>query len=195
MALVCTTAPIDKAVSVGDLKEWARIDSDNIEQNVMLGGLIDLATSWIGNFTGRTIMECAWTWTFDGFTSTRQIVHLPLPPVVSVTSVEYKQESDGAYTVFSDYDADTLSLPGRLYPSYQKTWPTHRPVLDAIRVTFKAGHADRANVPQEIKTAILMLATYLYENPDEGPGNSQESRGIPALVKQVLGPVTFLEVY
>ena len=65
------------------------------------------------------------------------------------------------------YIVDTASEPGRIAEGYQSSWPSTRPVIDAVTVTFVAGYGTAATVPKRIKQAIMMLATDLYENKGE----------------------------
>tara|TARA_B000000460_G_scaffold206736_1_gene153849 strand:- start:10 stop:552 length:543 start_codon:yes stop_codon:yes gene_type:complete len=180
---------------VGSLKKWARIDADNDEQNALLSDLITLSSQWISTYTGKAVMESTYTWRIDGFRSSDSVLLLPNPPTTSVSSVRYKQQSDGALTAFTDFETDLESHPARIYPAYGYTWPLTRRTPNAVEVVYVSGYEDRSDLPRELRMGILMLATYLYENPDEGSGNFQESRGMPTLLKQILGPQTLLEVY
>ena len=99
---------------------------------------------------------------------------IPLPPLISVTSIKYFDQSDveqtwdsAEYVVDTDQDNQGLVYPGRNY-----SWPAARDFFKAVHIEYQAGYADSAaspvdeadNVPQEFKQAILLLIGHMYEN-------------------------------
>ncbi len=69
----------------------------------------------------------------------------------------------------SSYFVDTKSEPARIFLAYGQSWPTStlRPA-NGICVTFIAGYGDAAaNVPENIKQAMLLLIGHLYEHRED----------------------------
>ena len=99
---------------------------------------------------------------------------VPKPVLQSVTYIKYTDEAGTLNTWGSgNYDVDTDSYQGRIYPVYNGQWPTDvRYHPKAINIRFVSGYADSGaspvdvadNVPVTIKQAILLLVGHLYEN-------------------------------
>jgi uncharacterized phiE125 gp8 family phage protein len=59
--------------------------------------------------------------------------------------------------------------------------------LNAVQIRFVAGYGDPANVPDEIKQAILMMVADLYEHRgEEVIGNEVQDRAESLLSKERL---------
>jgi uncharacterized phiE125 gp8 family phage protein len=65
---------------------------------------------------------------------------------------------------------DAFSEPGLICFAYGKSWPATYPETNAVRIRFVAGYGAAADVPCEIKHAILLKVADLYEyrGGDEG---------------------------
>jgi hypothetical protein len=71
----------------------------------------------------------------------RWSLELPKSPLLSVTSVQYVDGSGALQTLDpSQYLVDTATKPGRVTPAFGLAWPVARRQMDAVRVTFVAGH-------------------------------------------------------
>lgn len=92
---------------------------------------------------------------------------LPCPPVQAVTSIAYV-DADGASQTLdaSKYTLiDNGAWKSEIAPAYGQVWPTTRDVEAAVTVTWTAGYGDAAaDVPEDIKSAGLLLVADLYEN-------------------------------
>ena len=53
---------------------------------------------------------------------------------------------------------------GRLVPAYGKTWPATRLQIAAVNITFTAGWPSADQVPQLIRSWLLLRIGALYEN-------------------------------
>ncbi len=63
----------------------------------------------------------------------------------------------------SQYRVDRDSTPGVIRTLYNGSWPSHLLDYNAVSVTWWAGRASAANVPQGVKNAILWLVGLWYE--------------------------------
>lgn len=123
------------------------------------------------NFTNRAFVETTFAWRFDRFMSDDEELTLPIGPAISVESVGYVDLNGDAQT-FTDFAFLATDNGGRLAPATDKVWPDVRGSLGDVTITFKAGYAPtndsppdyRANVPQDIKNAILLAVGHMYEN-------------------------------
>jgi len=108
----------------------------------------------------------------QGAVMTLQLLSTELSGVVGTdTEVTTDTAADGTETTFSsdNYTVDTDSEPGRVVLGYEKVWPTATLHHDEypIEITYVAGYANAAAVPQSIKTAMLFIIERLYDRPPE----------------------------
>lgn len=101
---------------------------------------------------------------YTAFPGDGKVLRLRSTPIQTVT-VSYTDEA-GTATPFTDFDL--VRLPGNrygLYPKPGKTWPDSDKVhAQGITVTVSAGYTSEANVPKNIKLAILLMTGLFYEN-------------------------------
>jgi len=100
----------------------------------------------------------------------------------------YDTDDTEATFAASNYFVDTKSEPGRVALNYSAAWPstTLRPV-NGVCVIFVAGYGDAAaNVPQYIKSAILLLIGHWYENREGAAIPSAIPKEIPFGVEALL---------
>lgn len=95
------------------------------------------------------------------------IIHLPRPPLQSVTSIVYYDTDDTEATFAStNYHVDTNSEPGRIILNDGQSWASSdlRPA-HAIRVRYVAGYGSAAtSIPQAILHGLYFLVGHFYEN-------------------------------
>lgn len=144
------TAPTSEPLSLLELKDWIREDLD--EQDALLSELITDARAIAENYLRRAIPQQTLALHMDMFP---EVIKVPRPPLVSVTSIEYV-DADGATQTLSSslYRVDADSDPGRITPSWDNSWPTTRYVTGAVTVTYVAGYA---SCPTPIKRAIARI--------------------------------------
>lgn len=181
MSLQLLTPPEAEPVTVDEMKKQLNLDHD--EDDVYLGQLILAARRYAETCLNRQLVSATWVKRFDRFPC--YTIHVPLPPLVSVTTLKYIDTGGTLQTLVADtdYQVDVRGEPGRICPAYQKQWPSTRDVMNAVELTFVAGYGEPDDVPEEIRTGIKLLATTLYEN-----------RGLTAEQAMQISPVvgTFL---
>ena len=92
------------------------------------------------------------------------VIDIPLPPLQSVTSVNYYDFNGLLQTVPALTYNVSLGTPGRIQPAYSKVWPISRPTIDCVQITFVAGQGGaEGNVSPNVQTAIKMLVAAWYE--------------------------------
>lgn len=100
-------------------------------------------------------------------------IQLPALPVHSVTHISYIDD-DGAEQLLDEqvyeFDDDPQAPAVRL--GWQKQWPSTRPVVNAVRVRFRAGYTsgdspDPAPLPAPLRHAMLLMIGHWYENREE----------------------------
>lgn len=132
--------------------------------------LIKSAREYAQEYQHRAIGSQVWDLVLDDFPSHKDYVEIPLPPLVSVTSVKYI-DSAGTSATFtassSGYYVDADSEPGRIFLAYGNTWPSFTAYpKNAVRILFTAGYTS-TTLPIKTRQAMLMYAGLLYKYRDE----------------------------
>ena len=136
-------------------------------EDELIHRLIGAATQDAELYQGRAYITRTLRLNLDRFPAAGGPIYLPFPPVQQVLSVEYTDAAGQQHTLpATDYVADLAAAPARLVPAPGKGWPltSLRPVA-GVTVTYVAGYGeDPQDVPENIRSAILLLVGHLYEH-------------------------------
>ena len=156
-------------------------------QDALLNRLITTARIQAEQETGRAFMTQTKTryldkWPYENY------IRIPYPPLQSAI-VTYKLESDTTYAnTLSTIDTDIVSEPGRLVLQPNESWPSGTLYTDRpIKIVYVCGYGLAADVPEEIKSAILLKIYDLYENRGEvvlGVSVSKIADTVDSLLRQ-----------
>ena len=156
MGLTQTTAPAALPVSVGEAKQHSRV-SYTQEDNVV-ERMIEAATTYCQDCTGRAFMRATYTQTQNNFTSP---ITIQRPPLSSVTSVTYIDTAGSVQTLAaSSYTVVIDVEPGYIIEAFQNSWPATRDVHNAVSVLYLAGYDNVESIPSGYKQAILLLVDH-----------------------------------
>jgi len=165
MALTLVTPPAADPVSVADIKAHLKIDG-SLEDPMLLRYLQAAMAHLEGRdgWLNRAFISQTWDWTLDAFPCGALAV--PLPPLRSVTSIEYIDTNGLGQTLSpTAYSVDTKSEPGWITPAYGTTFPSALPVYNSVTVRFVAGYGDGpSSVPAPIRLALLGMVGDTYEH-------------------------------
>lgn len=160
---IVSTAPTVEPITVDDVKEFARIDG-NVE-DTLIEGFISAVREATELYLGRALIQQTIVMIMDWWPS--RCVELPQPPLISISSVVTRDEDDAATTYSSDnYYAVVESIPGQLVLKQGVSAPsvTDRDI-GAYKITYLAGYGEYStDVPQQIKEAMKLWVTEVYEN-------------------------------
>lgn len=172
MSLRLITAPTVEPVSVETAKLFLRVDDTS--DDALITSLIKAAREKGEELSRRAFITQTWEMTMDEWPHELEM-DLLRPPLQSVTSVKYIDLDDVEHTVDSStYYAVTKREPGELVFKSLESTSLRRE--GAITVRYVAGYGDAAShVPERIKSAILSLVAYWYEN--------RESQSVPNDIK------------
>jgi uncharacterized phiE125 gp8 family phage protein len=148
------------------VRSWSAKDEDYLVKRVKA------ATAIAEGETNRRLVEQSWKLTLNAFPSVapdgsvRHAIRLPYPPLISVESVKYLDAAGVLQTLVPnvDYLVRAAETPGEIVPAYGKCWPSTRCIEDAVRVEFTCGYGAAADVPELLKSGILLLVGTLYAN-------------------------------
>ncbi len=181
MGLTLSSAPSVEPVATSEAKSQIRVDTS--DDDTLIGNYITASREHGEQMTRRAFITQTWVWKMDQFPA-NGVLYVPLPPLQSVTSVQYI-DANGATQTWStdDYDVDTSSQPGRIVPVYNNSFPTTRNDTNAVTVTFVAGYGDAgSDVPEQLRVAMMQLVGHWYENREEVIVGSSVSR-LPNVVE------------
>lgn len=186
MTLKLITAPATEPVTASEAKSHLRVDTT--ADDTLIGTLITAARQHVENHLRRALITQTWELVMDAFPA-GDVIRLPRPPLVSVTSIKYTDE-DGNESTFSSaaYVVDTDSTKGRVVLKSGETWPSDTlAAANGVRVRYVAGYGEASAVPRPIRQAILLLIGTLYENREsvlvaQGVTVAQLPFGVEALL-------------
>lgn len=180
LKLKLVTKPVLEPVTLDETKDHLRLELSDGSEDALVARLIVAARRRAENFLWRAIMTQTWDFFLDEFPAGDDFtILLPLPPLQSVTTVKYIDTDGATQTVpTAEWKTDAVSEPARLVPAFDKTWPSTRDEINAVEIRFVAGYADIGEVPEEIKTAMKMMAGTWYENR-ESEQEGAELQAIP----------------
>lgn len=161
------TAPVQEPVALSDVKARLRITVDDSDDDLTL--LLAECRAALEAESGRAFCSQTWSLYLDTFPPDGVIV-IPRPPLQSVTWVKY-YDTDGVQQTLdsANYYVATGGEPGRVRRGYNIIWPItqyYRP--EAVEVRFVAGVSNPANLPPQVRGAILTTVADRFDHPD-GP--------------------------
>jgi uncharacterized phiE125 gp8 family phage protein len=161
MGLTLITAPAQEPVTVEEAKAHLRETSNDSDE--LIRSLIIAARQYVEKRTARQLVTATWELSLDEL---QNQVELPLPPLVSITSVKYTN-ADGVVTTVATtvYEITSGLEPGFLRLAYNQIWPTdYLSFSDVWKIRYVAGYGAASVVPEAIKAAIKLYVAHLYEN-------------------------------
>jgi uncharacterized phiE125 gp8 family phage protein len=158
--------PTSALLSLQEAKEYLRVDH-NLEDALILGA-IDAAQAYLEGPTGilgRTLLEQTWTGRIDPWSEVGPTLEIPLPPLISIGEVRFIDGAGGSQVwAASDYRIQRFGdQPARLLPPFGGGWPSAGD-FGIAEIDFTAGYGGPELLPDNIRTAALMIVADLYDN-------------------------------
>jgi uncharacterized phiE125 gp8 family phage protein len=147
-------------VSLDEVKDHLRVITD--DDDFLIAQLILAASSWAEMFQRRLFITRAVTMYLDSFPDE---IRPDWSPLVSVNTIKYV-DPDGVTQLLAaaNYRVDTETAPGRIRPAYGQSWPETRDITNAVVIEYAAGYGEAADVPGDIKSALMLLVGHWYQN-------------------------------
>jgi uncharacterized phiE125 gp8 family phage protein len=169
--------PAALAVSMADARIAARANGTDLDSEIEIQ--VRAITEQAEHCMQRSIINRTYRETLDRFPSA---IRLPMPPVVSVTSVKYL-DIDGVERTLdpADYIVDSVSEPGYIVPAYGVTWPDTYCQINAVNVVVVCGYGTSdASTPDAVKGYIL-AKVWEHFAPAGTPKSEYLDRGLDSL--------------
>lgn len=183
MPLQQITAPGLEPVTLADMRNYLRLDSDITQDDTLVSLLIATARRYAESWCTRSFITQQWRLVLDSFPGPAQTgvpwgrpygipahaILLERAPVQSVDSITYTA-MDGTETVMpaTDWVVDLSGPLARVTPRFGKIWPVPLPQIGAVKVAYTAGYgATPDTVPEGIRQWIMLRVATIYENREE----------------------------
>jgi uncharacterized phiE125 gp8 family phage protein len=153
----------DQPVTTAEMKLHMREDLSDTDNNSLIDSYISAAVDWVESFTGLPLTSATYAYYLEEFPTDGSDIILPRCPVVTLTQIAYI-DAAGTSQVLSAANYDVQNKTGRIRPAYGQSWPTTQSVLDAVTISFTAGHGSANAVPNVLKLAVKMLVAHWYEH-------------------------------
>jgi len=159
--LQVTTAPAAQAVSDAEAVAHAKIDSDAATaDSSLITSLALTSIKWVEGYCNRALVTQTATLELDSWEFVEPFF-LPLPPFGALTTLKTFADDDTATTVASGNYRIVGDDPARIV-QVGDGWTLERDEK-AVELIFTCGYGAASTVPEDIKTAIRILFTDLYE--------------------------------
>ena len=173
MIITTTTAPAVEPVSLSEAKLHLKLATTEAEaaaytvEDAWLTRNLAAARTQAEQETGRRFITQTLTYYLNRWPDERYI-KVPYPPLQSAI-VTYRLTDDDDYDeTLSTADTDIVSEPGRIILQPSESWPSGTLYTDKpIKIVFICGYGLAVAVPENIKSAILLKISDLYENRGE----------------------------
>ncbi len=186
MKIELVTPSDSRIISLDDVKKNINVDTADDDAKILR--LIQAAEAYLDGrdgVIGRSFRPTVWKAFIPAF---KDCIELPLPPTLSVISIEYYDDNDTLQTLASSFYRviEGGSTGDKIIPEESTTYPNTNTRPDAVQITFQAGYQDAESPENEavietVRLAVSMLVKSWYDN--EG------SQDIPELVKSLIAPI------
>jgi uncharacterized phiE125 gp8 family phage protein len=158
--------PAVEPVTLAEAKAHLRVDIS--DDDSYIASLVKAAREWIEGYLDMTVMQTKYRMRLDAFPAE---IQFPKPPMLAsgtntAVAVTYVASSLGntATLSASSFRIDRDSLPGKAYPLYGGSWPSHLSDQNSVTVEWWGGYGDTpSSAPQKIRHALLMIVHHWYE--------------------------------
>lgn len=170
------------AVTTAEVKEHIRV-THSLEDSV-LAIYIKAAQRYVENYCNICLIGGTVTQTFYG--KFPDYLSLSVGNVSTVTSMKYN--ITGIVADLDDVDSDNYAVDinfnrARIYPVNDGF-----PSATQYRVVYTCGWADAASVPSDVKEAIMLLVSDMYENRQD------TVKQLPTAAQMILAPYKCIQM-
>lgn len=177
------TGPTTEPITLAEAKRQLFLAESDTSQDAELVNRIQAAREQWEHDTDTVTLTQALSVNLERFCERE--IHLPGRPIQSVTHVKYYDQNNTLQTLSTSYYS--LNAQEReIELAWNAVWPVTAIRWDAITVTYVAGNATLAAVPQIAKQAMLLLITY-YQYGNRGDNDRpNDLRAYEALVRRFM---------
>jgi len=153
------------ALTLAQAKLHLRVD--NSDDDALITSIVSAATDYVERRSNRSLCARVWNAEADRFPTAGREMVIAKSPFVSVQTLSYVTTNAATITLVqdTDYRVTVANDIGRIrLPLGATQWAATAAIPDAVRVTFTAGYATQALIPQGLVQAVRLMLGHLYEN-------------------------------
>jgi len=165
METTLKTAPAVEPITLYEAKRHIRVDIDNVDHDDYLETLIPTSRQRVEDITWRKLITQTWYGYLQDWPS-GDYIELPFGSLQSVTTIKYTDD-DGDQSTWdsAEYIVGTDYMKGRVTLADGEVWPNDNLYpSNPIQIEFVCGYGLAVAVPAQIKHAIKMILSEIYEN-------------------------------
>ena len=184
-----TVEPATEPVTLVEVKEHLRVDFS--DEDDYINTLITTARKYCESYTNKVFITQTWRQNMAYFPN---VIQLKVSPVISLTSLKYYDTDEAQQTITdnsNNFQKDFLSDTGSIHEGLVNAFPSVGDTINAVEIITVCGYGAASYVPANIKHAIKLMVSHLYENR-EGVnvvvGGLAMQIELPNAVKHLLSP-------
>jgi uncharacterized phiE125 gp8 family phage protein len=156
--------PAEEPVTVAEAKAWLKVDG--ADEDALIATLITAARLHLESVTGRALLTQSWRLVLDAWPQGGE-VRLPVAPLSALTAIRAFDEDGDEHAIgLAQFVVEAGGTPARLVlPGTVAGMPLLRQRF-GIEIDYVAGFGEAADVPQELKQALLVLVAHWFEHRD-----------------------------
>lgn len=148
-------------LTLSELKEHLKVDVD--VDDTFIKNLGRAATSSCEEYTNRFFLKTKIEQYSDSWSGVSELLKSPVQ--TDSFSIRYYDKNDTVQTLATtEYFLDNISMPARVCPAPNKSFPTLSSRINAVGVTYFVGVDTAAEVDMAIKQAVLLTVGHWYAN-------------------------------
>jgi uncharacterized phiE125 gp8 family phage protein len=184
-----TSEPATEPISLIETKAHLRVDF--ADENDYIDTLIATARGMCETYCNRVFITQTWRQNEDRWSNP---IKLKVNPVVSLTSLKYYDENESQQTLTdssANFQKDFNSDEAKIFSGLTNSYPSLGDTINPIEIITVCGYGAASDVPVEIKHAIKLMVSHLYENREmiNVPMASMATQiPMPKAVKDLLSP-------
>lgn len=188
-----TVEPAEEPISTSEMKAHLRVDFS--DEDTYIDTLITTARKYCESYTNRVFITQTWRQNLDCFPD---VIKLKVNPVVSLTSLKYYDTNESQQTLTdssANFQKDFLSDTATIHEGLTNAWPSIGSTINPIEIITVCGYGAASAVPADIKHAIKLMVSHLYENREMVNvvvGGLAMQIEMPNAVKNLLAPYRIL---
>ena len=151
-----TVQPTQEPVTLGRLKQSLRLFTCDFDEE--LRQLLIAGRRQVEDIAKRSLLTQTVVLNLDRFPTTyKGTIEFRLPPLQSVTSIEYIDNNDKMMKTVpvAEYDVDTTATPPRITRKFEDDWPITYRKPNAVTITCQAGYTGLDTLPIEATLAVI----------------------------------------
>lgn len=154
--------PSTEPITLVEAKSQLRVDI--ADEDTYINTLIVASRKICERYTNRVFITQTWIQNEDYWSNP---IELKVNPIVSLTSLKYYNASEVQTTITdssANFQKDFLSDVGNIYEGLTSSFPSLGSTINPIEIITVCGYGAASAVPDDIKHAIKLLVSHLYEN-------------------------------